>query len=75
VESILPVEVRINRRWWGTKIQKEVTVTRVSMRQVSSIPTDKSVSGMVSEWQLLKFQPVTECMLTHPASPALAIAS
>jgi hypothetical protein len=53
--------ITVNSHWQGKKMQVEVVVTRVTIREVSYIALDKSVSGALPRWQFLdSFQPVTE---------------
>jgi hypothetical protein len=61
--------ITVRSRWQHKKSSAEVTVTRVTIRTVSYIAVDKSVSGSVPQWQFLEdFEPVSEPKKKPPRS-------
>jgi hypothetical protein len=52
--------ITVNSRWPGRQTFVEVVVTRVTLREVSYIAADGTISGSVPQWQFLQdFEPVT----------------
>jgi hypothetical protein len=61
--------IAVNSRWQHKKSAAEVTVTRVTIRTVSYIAVDKSVSGSVPQWQFLEyFEPLPDTKEQPPRS-------
>ena len=51
----------LNSRWRGKQTPIEVTITRVTTRNVSYIALHASIAGTLPQWLFLQdFQPVTE---------------
>jgi len=56
----LPI-TRINSHWQHKKTSAEVTVTLVTIREVTFISLDKSFSGTLAQWLFLKdFEPLPD---------------
>ena len=51
--------ITVHSHWRRKQTPIDVTVTRVTAREVSYITLDKTVSGTVPQWQFLRsFRPV-----------------
>jgi hypothetical protein len=60
--------IAVRSQWRGKQTPIKVTVTRVSVRQVSYIAADKSFAGTLPQWQFLQdFRPVTERKKGRPS--------
>jgi hypothetical protein len=63
--------ITVNSRWRGKHTPIEVTVTRVTTRNVSYIALHASIAGTLPQWQFLQdFQPLpdTKQKLPKPAN-------
>ena len=45
----MPPSIAVNSHWWGKQIEKEVTVTRVTAREVSYSTIDRPFAGTVPQ--------------------------
>ena len=53
--------ITINSHWRGKHTRCEVIITRVTLREVSYMAVDRTLSGTLPQWQFLQdFQPVTQ---------------
>jgi len=51
--------ITVKTHWWGKHIQCEVTVTRLTDREVSYAAIDRPFAGTLPQWKFLdQFQPV-----------------
>lgn len=48
-DSAMPPSIAVNSHWWGKQIEKEVTVTRVTAREVSYSAIDRPFAGTVPQ--------------------------
>ena len=53
--------ITLHSHWLGKQTQVEVVVTRVTVREVSYMAVDCSISGTLPQWPFLQdFQPLIE---------------
>ena len=53
--------ITLHSHWRGKQTRVEVVVTRVTLREVSYMAVDCSISATLPQWLFLQdFQPVTE---------------
>jgi hypothetical protein len=70
----MPQPITVRSRWQTKSMQAEVTVTRVTFREVSYIALDKPFSGTVSQWVFLPRLPAGDRAQEEGALSRLLIA-